>query len=120
MTDHNDVLPEIEPREFAGWLKTRPGLVILDVREPYEVELAALPDPRVAVVPLSRLARLLERGLPPGLTPESEIVVLCHLGERSAQVTYWLHNRLGYLNVHNLRGGIDAYARQVDPTIRLY
>jgi rhodanese-related sulfurtransferase len=48
------------------------------------------------------------------------VVVFCHLGQRSAQVTYWLNAHLGYQQVYNLRGGIDAYARQVDARIRKY
>ena len=47
------------------------------------------------------------------------LVVICHHGNRSAQVTAWLLD-LGWESVYNLSGGIDAYARQVDPAIGLY
>ncbi len=113
-------LPEIGPDELAEWLKTRVGLVLLDVREADETAYVPLPDSRVVYAPLSMLARVQEEGLPAQVTPEAEVVVFCHLGQRSAQVTYWLNIHLGYQKVYNLRGGIDAYARQVDPAVRRY
>ena len=113
-------LPEIEPAVLAEWLKSKPGLVVLDVREADETAYAPLADARVVTAPLSMLARLQEEGLPPQMRPEAEVVVFCHLGQRSAQVTYWLDVHLGYQQVYNLRGGIDAYARQVDARIRKY
>jgi rhodanese-related sulfurtransferase len=120
MSDELYKLPEIEPVELAEWLKCKTGLVLLDVREADETAYAPLADPRVTFAPLSLLSRAQEQGLPPQVTQEAEVVVFCHLGQRSAQVTYWLNVHLGYQKVYNLRGGIDAYARQVDATVRRY
>jgi rhodanese-related sulfurtransferase len=50
---------------------------------------------------------------------DAEIVVMCHHGNRSAQVTAWLRGN-GYTNVYNMTGGIDAYARQVDASVGRY
>jgi rhodanese-related sulfurtransferase len=50
---------------------------------------------------------------------ETEIVVMCHHGVRSAQVVSWLRQQ-GWTNVWNLSGGIDAYARDVDPAVGFY
>ena len=113
-------LPQVTPVDLAEWMRTRPGLVLLDVREPYEVSYARLEDPRVIYAPLSDLAQRLAEALPAAARdPQADIVVLCPLGERSAQVTAWLLSQ-GYASVHNLLGGIDAYAFSVDPTIRRY
>jgi rhodanese-related sulfurtransferase len=120
MSEENFILPEINPRQLADWLQTRPQLVLLDVREENEVAYAPFPDPRVLVTPLSRLARLQEKGLPVQATPEAEIVVFCHVGGRSSQVVYWLSAHLGFTKVYNLNGGIDAYADQIDPQIPRY
>jgi rhodanese-related sulfurtransferase len=106
-------LPEISALELAEWLKGKPDLVLLDVREEYEVAQEPLQDRRVVVAPLSRLARLQADGLPEQVRPAAEIVVFCHLGERSAQVTYWLSQYLGFPHVFNLYGGIVAYHSQV-------
>ncbi len=53
------------------------------------------------------------------LDPEEHLVVLCHLGLRSMSVTVWLRNQ-GFEQVQSLRGGIDAWSRQVDPDVARY
>ena len=50
---------------------------------------------------------------------EGPLVVLCHHGQRSGHVTAWLR-RLGYDNAVNLEGGIDAWARVIDPAMPTY
>ncbi len=119
--DNEFVLPEITPQQLAEWLKSRPELVVLDVREVYELPRAKLSDERVAYAPLSDLARKNLEGLPEKIQADktAPLVVICHHGSRSAQVTAWLLAQ-GWKAVYNLAGGIDAYARQVDPGIGRY
>lgn len=114
-------LPAITPRELAQWMEQRADLLLLDVREPYEFPRAKLDDPRVVHAPLSALARKHLDGLPEKVKadPSATLVVFCHHGIRSAQVAAWLRN-LGWSAVYNLSGGIDAYARDVDPGVGLY
>ena len=116
-----DTFPEVTPAELAGWLRERAGLILLDVREPYEFPRARFPDARVVHAPLSELARKHTGALPENLQAPvpATVVVFCHHGVRSAQVTSWLM-ALGWQEVYNLAGGIDAYARQVDSSIGLY
>ena len=113
-------LPEVSAQELNAWLQTRPDVVILDVREPFEIRRARITDSRVVYAPLSLLASHPEPQLPPQASnPQATIVVLCHLGMRSAQVVYWLR-ALGWQQVYNLSGGIDAYAQAIDPGIGFY
>ncbi len=113
-------LPEISPFELAEWLKNQPDLVVLDVREPYEFGRARLQDPRVVYAPLSELARKYLDALPDAAQDKTaSVAVICHHGSRSAQVTAWLLDQ-GWQHVVNVSGGIDAYARQVDPAVGLY
>lgn len=113
-------LPEVTPHELAEWMQTKQDLVILDVREPFELGRARLNDSRVVYAPLSQLAAHPDPQLPPAARdPRAVIVVMCHLGMRSAQVTYWLR-QIGWAQVYNLRGGIDAYAHAIDPDIGFY
>ena len=53
------------------------------------------------------------------LSPEQEIVVICHHGGRSMQVAMFLE-RKGFGAVHNLAGGVEAWASEIDPTMRRY
>jgi len=112
------MLPEIDAHTLADWMAGREPLVILDVREQPEWALARLRDTRVLFLPLSSLAR---QGLPDSVVRfEGRVVVMCHIGERSAVMTAWLNQLIGLPNVYNLAGGIDAYAREIDPSVGRY
>lgn len=88
----------------------------LDVREAWELALAQV-QPREADllhIPLRDLpARLAE------LDAGRPILVLCHHGVRSLQATMFLSQR-GYPHAYNIEGGIEAWAREVDPTVSRY
>ena len=86
--------------------------LILDVREPWEGDICSLPGARH--IPMGRIPTSLQE-----LDKDKEIVVLCHHGVRSYQVAYYLQHQ-GFNNLHNLQGGIDAWARQIDPTMPKY
>ena len=103
-------LPEIAPREALA-LQAR-GAVIVDVREPEEIAIAAFPD--ALHIPMGDIpSRLTE------LDPDAEWVVVCHHGVRSAQVAMYLA-RMGFEQVLNLSGGIDAWSETADPTTPRY
>jgi rhodanese-related sulfurtransferase len=113
-------LPQITVEDLAARLKSSDPFVLLDVREPWEVERAAIPDERVHVSPLSGLTKTGIGGLPPAAqSPEAEIYVLCHQGVRSADVTRWLVSR-GWTRTFTVVGGIDAYANRIDDSVGSY
>ena len=56
----------------------------------------------------------------PELDPDQETVVICHYGSRSRSVCLFLEQHLQFSDVINLDGGIDAWARQVDPAVPTY
>jgi rhodanese-related sulfurtransferase len=107
-------MDQITPRELKAWLEdgARPRPVLVDVREPWEHAICALPG--ALEVPMSAVpARTGE------LDPAADTVVICHHGARSFQVGMFLERR-GFARVYNLRGGLDAWAREVDPSMALY
>jgi rhodanese-related sulfurtransferase len=91
-------------------------LQLIDVREPQEIAIAALP--KFQVFPLSQSAQWMTT-LPTQLDPLAETYVICHHGMRSAQMCQWLIQQ-GFTNVKNIAGGIDAYSLVVDPSIPRY
>ena len=98
---------ELQARRVAG---TAP--LVIDVREPWELQLASIPG--VLHIPMNEIpARLTE------LDPEGEIVVMCRSGGRSMQVAQFLA-RNGFRSVANLTGGILAWSRDVDPSVATY
>ena len=94
------------------------SLQLVDVREPMELELAAMAEP-VIHLPLSRSEDWLER-IGELLDRERDLVVLCHAGIRSWQFGSWLMETQGFERVWNLQGGIDAWSVEADPSVPRY
>ena len=87
--------------------------VLLDVREPWEYEAAHIEGS--TPIPMGDIpARAFQE-----LDPEAHIVALCHHGVRSMNVAVWLRNQ-GLDKVQSLRGGIDAWSREIDPKVPRY
>jgi rhodanese-related sulfurtransferase len=115
-----NVIPEITVQELALKMKKGEKFAILDVRETWETNLARLDDERAVFLPMSIISRKRKEAFPHELTdPQAEIVVMCHHGVRSADVTGWMRQQ-GWKNVFSLAGGIAAYAEQVDPSVGMY
>lgn len=114
------LVPEISVTDLAEKLEQGERFTLLDVREEWELRLAALRDERVLVIPMSVLARQLKDAFPEPLRdPDAPIVVMCHRGIRSANVTTWMREN-GWKNVTSLAGGIAEYAVQVDASVGFY
>ena len=112
--------PEISIHEVERKLKADEKFVLLDVREPAELNKAKLSHPNLILTPLSELTEKKLEALP-GIvhSKEHEIVVICHHGIRSALVTAWLLNE-GWQNVYSMAGGLAAYASEIEPSIGKY
>jgi rhodanese-related sulfurtransferase len=106
------VIGKIDPVTLKARLDKGESVLILDVREPFEIALA--PFPGATHIPMGDIpSRLTE------LDPDRETVVVCHHGVRSAQVATYLA-RMGFEHVLNLSGGIDAWSEDADPSTPRY
>ncbi|WP_376792824.1 molybdopterin-synthase adenylyltransferase MoeB [Thermoflexus sp.] len=103
---------DITPQELKAMLE-RDGrqIILLDVREPHEWEICHLQG--AVLIPLRELPERLNQ-----LDPTREYVVYCKTGGRSAQAARIM--QAAGLRVRNLRGGINAWSREVDPNVPLY
>ncbi|MFT5128330.1 MAG: rhodanese-related sulfurtransferase [Rhodothermales bacterium] len=110
-------LPEITVTELAEMRNSQAEHVLLDVREMGEFSHCRIEGAIAA--PLSHIAQKGLAALPKGVTHDQRIVVQCHHGSRSAQITAWLMQE-GYEQVSNLAGGIDAWSREIDPDVARY
>lgn len=112
--------PEISVQAVAEKRKAGDAFVWLDVREPNEYALVQIEADNLEFVPLSRLSIYQVDALPEAAQDkEAEIIVFCHHGMRSAQVTAWLQQQ-GWHNVKNMTGGIHQWATEIDPSIGTY
>jgi rhodanese-related sulfurtransferase len=107
----------IEVEELAKLIASDGNrLQLIDVREPDEVALARVEG--FHVLPLSEYDAWSDQ-IKTRFDPNTETIVMCHHGVRSAQMCQWLINQ-GFTNVKNVVGGIDAYSILVDPSVRRY
>ena len=103
---------QLTPQQVQDGLQKQPAPLLLDVREEDEVRLCALPGS--LHIPMNLLP-LRQNELP----DDVPIIVYCHHGIRSLNVARYLAH-VGFENVANLQGGIDAWARQIDPSLPRY
>jgi adenylyltransferase/sulfurtransferase len=103
-------IPEVTVEEARA--AHQEGALLLDVREADELAIARI-DP-CRHIPMREIpARLAE------LPADGRILVLCHVGGRSAYVTHFLRQR-GFASAVNIAGGIDAWAERLDPSLARY
>ena len=105
---------QIEPSELAAWLAeaTRKKPVLLDVREKWEYAYCCIPDSQL--VPMGEIPQRYDE-----LDPETDVVVICHHGVRSYRIAMLLEHN-GFTRVYNLTGGVERWARDVDPAMPRY
>lgn len=98
-------MQQISAVQLAEWLAdaSRPAPLLLDVRQPWEFDTCRIDG-----------AQLLQQW-----QPTAPIVCICHHGARSLQVAAFLEQH-GFSDVHNLAGGVHAWAQQVDPAMATY
>ena len=102
----------IEPQSLKQMVDEGQDFVMLDVRESWENKVACIPG--TTLIPLRDLPQRVNE-----LNPRQEIVVYCHHGVRSLDAAYLLQ-QLGIKGGTSLIGGIDQWAREIDPTIERY
>ena len=105
-------MDEITPQELKARLDGADRPVLVDVRDDWETKLCRLAN--AIHIPMEELELRTDE-----LNQADDIVVYCHHGVRSAAVADYLR-RLGFTRVRNLSGGLDAWARSVEPSMRRY
>lgn len=103
---------EIQPDEVQRLRDSGAQFTFVDCRDAWEYQAAHISD--TLHMPMQDIpARIQE------LDPDEHIVVICHRGVRSLNVTAWLRQQ-GYEKAQSVAGGIDRWSRTVDPTIPIY
>lgn len=99
----------ITVQELVAWRNDGVEHMLLDIREPYERDVSHIGGVHILMEDIvHRLADIPE---------DIPVVVHCRSGARSAAVTHALTHQYGYDNIHNLEGGIRAWAEEIEPNL---
>jgi rhodanese-related sulfurtransferase len=112
------LIDQVRPADLPDWLKAQAGSmpVMLDVREPWELRTASVsPDGfSLVAIPMNEIPSRIGE-----LDPGQPVACLCHHGARSQRVALFLAQN-GFAQVANVAGGIEAWSRELDPTVPRY
>jgi rhodanese-related sulfurtransferase len=106
------MIPEMTPTEFVALRKSGADVVLLDVREGWELDIARVDG--VVHMPMGEVAERVSE-----LDPARQTVVLCRSGRRSMEIARFLAQK-GFKSVANLKGGILAWSTELDPSLATY
>jgi rhodanese-related sulfurtransferase len=104
---------EITPGEVRRQLDGPEPPLLLDVREPAELQVARIEG--ALHIPMGDVPSRANQEL----DPDRHIIVMCHHGVRSLNVTQWLRQQ-GFEKVQSMRGGIDRWSREIDSSVPTY
>lgn len=105
-------MKEISPTELKNWTDSGKDFQLIDVREPYETDIVSIGGDNIPMAKVAAEAERIKRDVP--------VVFYCRSGSRSATVIKYLESSAGVTNLYNLKGGILAYADEVDPSLSKY
>ncbi len=103
---------DLTPRDVQAALDAG-KILLIDVREPWEFATAHIDGS--LLIPMGEVSARAHQEL----DPEERLLVVCHHGIRSMNVTVWLRNQ-GFERAQSVRGGIEAWSVQVDPAVARY
>ncbi len=106
------MVKELSPAKIKEIIESGEKIRLVDVREEWEYNIARIEN--AELMPLSQLAEYSKQ-----LGRDEKIIVYCHHGVRSLRACYYLLSH-GFSNVINLKGGIDAWAYEVDASVPTY
>lgn len=102
-------MKEITVQELKQLQDQQAPFQLVDVRETYEHDIANIGGD---LIPMGSIPNNIER-----IRRDVPVIVYCRTGARSGRIVYYLETKCGFTNVSNLKGGIHAYAREIDSTI---
>ncbi|MHA7102820.1 rhodanese-like domain-containing protein [Roseivirga pacifica] len=105
-------MKEITVKELKKLKDEGADFQLIDVREPNEAEIAAIDG---ELIPMNSVPQNVEK-----FSKDKQVVVHCRSGKRSGDVISWLEANHGYKNLYNLKGGILAWADEIDPNMMKY
>jgi len=110
--DKEQEVPEVSVEEYKQWVERGEPVQLIDVREPYEYEIAQIGG---ELIPLKSIADNADR-----ISRDKKVVVHCRSGKRSADAIKELQEKFDFDNLYNLKGGILAWSEEIDESVPQY
>lgn len=105
-------MKEISVQELKQLMDSKADFQLIDVREPHEVDICEIGG---ELIPMHDVPHNLDK-----ISKDKQVVVHCRSGGRSGQIIQFLEKSHGFTNLYNLKGGILAWAREIDTSMPTY
>ncbi|CAN5382493.1 hypothetical protein BH09BAC5_BH09BAC5_18160 [soil metagenome] len=105
-------MKEITVQELKRMRDNNESFQLIDVREPHEAEIASIGG---ELIPMGDIVGQFEK-----VSKDKQVVIHCRSGARSASVIQMLEKQYGFTNLYNLKGGIIAWANEIDSSVATY
>jgi rhodanese-related sulfurtransferase len=105
-------MQEITVSELKTMKDNNEDFQLIDVREPYEYEIANIGG---ELIPMGEIPANIEK-----ISKDKKVIIQCKSGGRSGNIVNFLEAQYGFTNLYNLKGGILAWADQIDPSVAKY
>jgi rhodanese-related sulfurtransferase len=105
-------MKEISVQELKQLIDSKADFQLIDVREPHEVDICEIGG---ELIPMHDVPHNLDK-----ISKDKQVVVHCRSGGRSGQIIQFLEKNHGFTNLYNLKGGILAWAKEIDTSMPTY
>ncbi len=111
-TQQNKPMREITVQELKKLKDAGADFQLIDVREPHEFDICNLDG---ELIPMAEIPGSTDK-----ISRDKQVIIHCRSGKRSGEMVLWLEKNEGYENLYNLKGGVLAWAKEIDPTMPVY
>ncbi|HEV8513577.1 MAG TPA: rhodanese-like domain-containing protein [Cyclobacteriaceae bacterium] len=105
-------MKEVTVQELKKLLDSKSDFQLIDVREPHEFDICNLGG---ELIPQAEIPHNVDK-----ISKDKQVVIHCRSGARSGNMVQWLEKNQGFTNLYNLKGGILAWAKEIDPSMPTY
>jgi sulfur-carrier protein adenylyltransferase/sulfurtransferase len=112
LNDKQPTMKEVTVQELKKLMDSKADFQLIDVREPHEYDICHLNG---ELIPMSDIPHNVDK-----IAKDKQVVIHCRSGKRSGDMLLWLEKNHGFTNLYNLKGGILAWAKEIDPEFPTY
>ncbi len=105
-------MKEVTVQELKKLIDSKADVQLIDVREPHEYDICNLEG---ELIPMAEVPHHTDR-----IARDKQVIVHCRSGRRSGDIILWLEKNHGFTNLYNLKGGILAWAKEIDMSMPTY